>query len=240
MPEARRMDRLLRASPTLLANPPTTHAEKTVIVLGTFRGGTSMVAQLLRELGVFMGEEFAPPDHEYDNVEDWEFQEVLHREDLLIKENITTADFSAYEIRALRELIAKRNSQHALWGWKYPGTVIWCLHASLAANLRNPHFMTVFRDPLAVFQHEVDKKCIEPAGLRGQQGRSFRWIGLQNQRLIEHVVQSDAPHLLISYERAMTGDEAVKQALVDSLISFLQPALINPQRDRALRAVANH
>jgi hypothetical protein len=211
--------------PTFLAKPPTGDSEKTVVVLGAFRGGTSMVSQLLRELGVFMGERFACPDGDYDNAEDQEFQDLLYRRDLLTKENVSAADFSAHELSALRVLIEKRNRQHALWGWKYPGTIIWCLHAGLARYLRNPHFITVFRDPLAIFQHELDKNSLEPAAVCKKTGRSFRWIGLQNQRLVDHVVQSQAPHLLISYERTMTGGPSKNQALVESLISFLQPAL---------------
>lgn len=232
------MEELFRTSPTFLANPPTADREKTVVVLGAFRGGTSMVSQLVRELGVFMGEKFAASDREYPNAEDQEFQELLHRPGLLTQEPIAATDFSAKEIKALRALIEKRNRQHALWGWKYPGTVLWCLYAGLAQHLRNPHFITVFRDPLAIFQHELDKHCLEPADLRRKQGRSFRWIGLHNRRLVEHVVKAEAPHLLISYERTMTGGPSAKQALVESLIRFLQPALVHPQREQALRVLA--
>ncbi len=199
-----------RASSTIVANPPTADVQKTVVVLGAFRGGTSMVAQVLKELGVFMGDQFAPPDVEYNNLEDQEFQALLHRRDLLTQKDITLADFSSEELAKLRSLIEKRNREHALWGWKYPATVIWCLYAELAKYLRNPHFITVFRDPLATFQHELDKQSIKPDRLRVDKGRSFAWVGLQNQRLVEYVQQSESPHLLISYERTITGGDPAK------------------------------
>jgi hypothetical protein len=226
--------------PSFLANPATGDSQKTVIVLGAFRGGTSMVSRLLRELGVFMGEKFAVGDGDYDNAEDKEFQDLLHRPDLLTKENVDATDFSSTELRQVQDLIAKRNQQHSLWGWKYPGTVLWCLHAGLSRYLRNPHFITVFRDPLAIFQHELDKRCLEAADIHKESGRSFRWIGLQNQRLVEHVVRSSSPHLLISYERTMTGDARERQILVKSLIRFLHPALSNPPQIEPLRKWTVH
>jgi hypothetical protein len=224
---------LFRASPTFLVNPPTADVEKTVVVLGAFRGGTSMVAQLLMELGVFMGEEFAAPDQEYENIEDREFQDLLHRWELLEKDVITPSDIPVGVMGALLALIEKRNREHALWGWKYPGTVIWCLHAGLSGYLRHPHFITVFRDPLAVFQHEADKGCIPAASVRRADGMSFRWVARQNERLAEHVMRSDAPHLLVSYERAINGGKAAKDALADRLASFLHPALPGGRRSHA-------
>lgn len=230
------MANVFRSSPAFVANPPTPGAQKTVVVLGAFRGGTSLVARVLKALGVFMGAEFAHPDREYDTVEDAEFQRLLHRRDLLTRAEIVPSDFRADEIASLRELIAERNARHDLWGWKYPGSVVWCLHAGIERYLRNPHFVTVFRDPLAVFQHELDKDRAGASGPRRRDGRSFEWTGLQYRRLIEHVARSGAPHLLISYERATAGAESTRGKLVDALIEFLQPALRDPPRDAALLA----
>jgi hypothetical protein len=70
-----------RLSPAVVANPPTHHAEKSVIVLGSFRGGTSLVAQLARKSGVFVGDTFAPSDGGYENVEDLDFRRLPHRKE---------------------------------------------------------------------------------------------------------------------------------------------------------------
>jgi len=180
-----------------------------------------MVAKMLREIGVFMGSEYAPPDPEYDNVEDREFQDLLHRWPILTKESLGEIDFPRELMEPLVALIERRNRQHSLWGWKYPGTVLWCLYGGLAKYLRNPHFVTVFRDPVAIFQHEVDKGCIGAADIRRETGLSLRWIANQNRHLIEHVMQSDAPHLLVSYERTMTGGEEAREALIETLTAFV-------------------
>jgi hypothetical protein len=221
-----------------VANPPTHHTEKTVIVLGSFRGGTSMVAHLLRALGVFMGDTFAACDDEYENVEDKDFQNLLHRKELLTKKDLSKDDFSATDLHALRALINIRNERHALWGWKYPGTVLWCRHTDLVGYLRNPHFITIFRDPLAILQHQMDKGRMKPSRIRDRQGKSLDWIGEQIQNLIEFTISCDAPHLLISYERAVVDDRTAKQSLLDRLIEFLQPALTHPQVDQARRVLA--
>lgn len=230
------MERAHRSNPALVANPPTGASQKTVVVLGAFRGGTSMVARVLQQLGVFMGSEFAEPDREYETSEDRAFQHLLHRRDLLARADLTPGDFSAGELRALRALVAERDAAHDLWGWKYPGTVLWCLHAGLERQLRNPHFVTVFRDPLAVLQHELDKGTIKPDRVRARDGRSFAWVALQYRRLVEHVSRSGAPHLLVSYERLATGGAEARAALVDALCAFLGPALPNPLKQNALRA----
>jgi hypothetical protein len=230
------MANVFRSRPTFVANPPTADRQKTVVVLGAFRGGTSLVARILKNLGVFMGDEFAPSDREYETIEDAEFQQLLHRRDLLARAEIDAGDFTAGEIASLRALINRRDADHDLWGWKYPGSVVWYLHAGIERYLRNPHFVTVFRDPLAVFQHELDKDRMEPADARKRGGRSFEWVGLQYRRLIEHVAQSDAPHLLVSYERATTGGESAKAALVDALTEFLLPAADGARRTNGLLA----
>jgi hypothetical protein len=210
-----------RSSPTIEVNPPTGDREKTVVVLGAFRGGTSMVAKMLREIGVFMGSEYARPDPEYDNVEDREFQQLLHRWPILTKDSISEVDFPREIMDPVVELIERRNLQHSLWGWKYPGTVLWCLYGGLTKYLRNPHFITVFRDPVAIFQHQADKGCIPAADIRRKEGLSLRWIAKHNQHLVEHVMQSNAPHLLVSYERTMTGGEEAIESLIERMTAFV-------------------
>jgi hypothetical protein len=42
---------------------------------------------------------------------------------------------------------------------------------------------------------------------------------------------------VVSYERARVWGEAIKCRLVDSLIDFLKPALAEPKRDQAIRAI---
>jgi hypothetical protein len=232
------MKETFRENPTFMVNPPSQDDEKTVVVLGTYRGGTSMVAKMLRDLGVPMGWCQIGPSDPYDSAEDAEFRDLLHRMDLLDKTQLSAYDFSSAGLDALTGLIWRRDAAHQIWGWKFPGTVKWLLHSGLAARLRNPHFITVFRDPLAVFQHQTAIGWINPANVRSQTERSFQWVMSEFQRLTDHVMACTYPHLLVSFERTVMGGAAAKRALVESCVRFLEPALEMPAIDAAIRAIS--
>jgi hypothetical protein len=99
---------------------------KTVIVLGTARSGTTMVAAVLQALGVHMGEKLGPV------LEDVSLSEAVERRD--------TA--------GLKHIVAQRNATHALWGWKRPSAIeyadVW------QGCFRNPYIIAIFRDPFAI------------------------------------------------------------------------------------------
>lgn len=107
-----------------VVNPPRHEtAEKTVIILGASRGGTSMCAGLVRLLGVHMGDAAADDSSE-------------------------SREFQTGNKRLLLERIRSNNAAHPLWGWKYPEAYTY-IH-KLRSALRNPHFVVVTRDMLSV------------------------------------------------------------------------------------------
>lgn len=122
-----------RIGPTLQVNTSdSTPAgkRKTVVVLGGYRGGTSMVAGLLRLMGVFMG-----------------FQ--------IDRGNNEDLDFQGAPPERVIELVEERNSMFDLWGWKYPGSIYTI--DKFRDHLRNPHFIVIFRDLMASAQSEMAK-----------------------------------------------------------------------------------
>ncbi|OGA45796.1 MAG: hypothetical protein A3G24_13550 [Betaproteobacteria bacterium RIFCSPLOWO2_12_FULL_62_13] len=118
---------LLKNKGVLALNKPVPSApEKTVVVLGAARGGTTMVAAVLQALGVFMGEKLGP---------------VL--EDVGLSEAV-----EARNTARLKEMVAQRNAAHPLWGWKRPAAIE---YADVWQDcFRNPHIIAVFRDPFAI------------------------------------------------------------------------------------------
>lgn len=92
---------------------------KTFIVLGVSRSGTSMVAGILREIGIFMGDVVAN-----------------NHEDPL---------FLGDDVDQLKKLILERNNLHNTWGWKAPKSIFHI--SSLLPFIRNPHFIILSRDP---------------------------------------------------------------------------------------------
>ena len=96
--------------------------EKTVIVFGVARGGTSLVSGTLLELGVFMGHNTHRTKHEYSP-----FYLNMPKRDLLT-------------------VIRANDHAHPVWGWKCPKDIFYTdqyLH-----HLRNPHVVIAIRNPL--------------------------------------------------------------------------------------------
>ena len=106
---------------TILVNPPNTCREKTFVVLGVQRGGTSMVAGVLRAMGVDMGH--AGLNHE-DN------------------------RFLGADKAALSKVIAERSGERTVWGFKAPETTLQLDYLETA--LRNPCYICVMRGIPAV------------------------------------------------------------------------------------------
>ncbi len=100
--------------------------EKTVIVLGIARSGTTVVAKILQSLGIYMGDKVSAV------MEDIELFTCLEQNN----------------IEKAKEIIQNRNLQYKIWGWKRPEAF---LYYNLWKELfRNPHIIIIFRDPLAV------------------------------------------------------------------------------------------
>lgn len=106
-------------------------SDKTFVVVGVARGGTSIVAGALHHLGMFMGTAQAPV-----------------YEDLRLS--------LAYEKQSKEKfeaVVANYNDKHSVWAWKRPSTLNDL--PKLAKKLRNPHFIFVFRDFLSVANRNV-------------------------------------------------------------------------------------
>lgn len=160
--------------------------EKTLVILGMARSGTSMAARVLEGLGVFIG-------HKKDQAvfEDVEIAQAL--------ENNKTEEF--------KRLVNLRNAQHALWGWKRPGS----LHQieTILKYTRNPHFIIIYRDLLSV---ALRNKISMNADLH----QSLKNALETYEKINQFVASTQAPVMLVSYEKAITK----KRKFVKSLALF--------------------
>lgn len=106
-------------------------SEKTILVFGCGRGGTSAVAGVLRILGVFMPNAH-PLKHESSPI---------------------SYEGSRVNREATRRSIENFNLKYPIWGWKAPKDVF-CLDQYIDM-IRNPHIIIVFRNILDV----IDSTC---------------------------------------------------------------------------------
>jgi len=180
---------------------PDREAPRTVVCMGTPRGGTSMVAGAIKGLGVFMGDGLKP------NVEDPLFNPDVDRE----------LSFEAFKAR-LPQVIAARNDAHRVWGWKYPRANRYL--EGILPLLRNPQLVIVHRDPVpATIRGKPGGDIAALKELR----RRLR-MELDNLKLAQ---EAKCPALMVSYERAAKSPEDFVTRLAD----FLQvepPADLSP------------
>jgi len=111
-----------RNSAILTKGKGLTHGPRTYIVFGVMRGGTSMVAGVMRGLGVYMGPDIAAENHE-------------------------SAAFAHQSIPEMRKAITACNELQQIWGWKNPNAADYV--DRLWQDLRNPHLICVFRDSVS-------------------------------------------------------------------------------------------
>jgi hypothetical protein len=179
---------------------------RTFIISGLGRGGTSMVAKVLREAGLVIGERLA------DLVD-----EDLEMFDILRSGNSDHLD----------EIIIKRNASHSDWGFKLGNIDAYLRYADIA-RFRNPRLIVIFRDPVAIAVRSALAEYYEP--LAALQGTSAALAGL-----IEFINRTTCPSLLLSYEKALIFPEAFIDTLLtycdisvsdearSRLLNFVQP-----------------
>lgn len=146
---------------------------KTIIVVGVARGGTSMVAGVLRHLGVFLGDDAVPPV----------FEDVR-----------LATPIEAKEDAASRAIIEEYNRRHPVWGFKRPGLID---HLASAHRLfRNPVYVVIFRDVLAIANRNALSVKSDPL-------RSIKYSLKQYQLVREFIESYAPPALLLSNEKAL-------------------------------------
>jgi len=101
--------------------------QKTFVVLGVARGGTSVISGTLDCLGVFTGERSREPGYE----------------DTLLAEAIEKAD-----VKEMQAIIKKYDDEHAIWSFKRPSLIdsVEKVHS----YFRNPIYLVVFKDIFAI------------------------------------------------------------------------------------------
>lgn len=161
--------------------------EKTVVVLGCGRGGTSALAGILRLLGVGMPDDTHPLKHES--------SPIAYRN-------------GSIEIRRTRKNIAAMNEKFAVWGWKSPGDLF--STSLFSGALRNPHYIIVTRSMTDVIASCVKHEKIDAKSIAKDVGSVFDEIG-------RFLTMNIYPTAAVSYEGVVADPRKMILEIVDWL-----------------------
>lgn len=193
---------------------------RTVVCCGVPRGGTSMVAGAIHALGIPMGDETLP-----NNIEDPVFNPDYVRAQ---SDQFSNAAF----LDRVKATIAKRNSVHNVWGWKYPRANLYL--PDLIGELTNPCLVVVFRDPVPIAMRSI-KGVHEKSPERNKKPiQNMRTRLRMYQANIDMVAELQVPTLMVSYDLATKHKENflnelavfIRQPVPDNLeplIQFIEP-----------------
>ena len=159
---------------------------RTFIISGAGRGGTTVVAKVLRAAGMNFGK------HVADVVgEDRWMLDVLRSGDP----------------KRLNRVIRQRNARNCDWGFKLPNIHNF-LRLTDLARFRNPNLILIFRDPLAIAVRGGLADYFDPVS-------TLRDSAAGLTALAEFACNATCPVLLISYEKALIFPGVFVDALIE-------------------------
>jgi hypothetical protein len=179
---------------TAEAEPPP--AACTIVVLGASRGGTSVCAGILGHLGLFMGESGEAPMYE----------------DLFLNRAVRDSDETAFLGR-----LSQYNQQHAVWGYK--GTILNRDLSRYHGMFRNPRYLVVFRDVLAIAMRASASAGHPVDAVMARQLNEYA-------RIVEFLRHENPAALLVSFEKLQRDPRPIIDAIANFAAANVEPELV--------------
>lgn len=194
----------------IIVNRPTAERGRTFVVTGLQRSGTSLVAAMLQTAGLFIGSDI---------------------NDVVFEDEAMARILASGDTAALRQIIAQRNANHSVWGFKYPALCD-ALAPSQLALFDRPRVVVTFRDPIAMAVRKSLSEYHDPMHV-------LHGLIAEQSAMMTFVSQLTCPSLLLSYEKVLGFPEDFVDATLrfcdipqtDGLRARLV-ALIEPNRQR--------
>lgn len=179
-----------RSDPAFVLNAPAGAPVRGALVFGAPRGGTSMVAGVLRLLGVDMGDRQGRG-----NNEDLDIQDARGPAAPLGDHD---CDAYAASLARMRPVIAERARNASAWGWKDPHAVLYA--RDVVDLLPSPRLIAVFRDAAACAERVHKINGVD----RLDEMRNALDLQLRAQTFL---AETDLPAAIVSYEKALVRPE---------------------------------
>lgn len=161
--------------------------QRTFIIFGVPRGGTTMVARVAEQLGVPLGSKL-PSNYEDDEFNYDKMPEEIKEDPKLVA-------------RGLLRAINRRNAKHDVWGWKYPRAHLYL--PLIIKQVRNPQLICVLRDPVASSLRPLSRKRVQKEGKAQLPTRVIKQHLSWQLKNIEQIHKFNRPTFLCSYEKAI-------------------------------------
>jgi hypothetical protein len=145
----------------------------TILVVGLPRSGTSMIASVMKTLGVFIGKQI-------DNA--------------VFEDREIAAAIDSGRVDRFAAIAATRNAEHRVWGFKRPEA--YKQLDKLCAACRNPRVIVPFRDLAAIAMR--NQISMEMDALK-----QLPQLAADQQALLAAIGRAAVPTLLVSYEKAL-------------------------------------
>ena len=189
--------------------------QRTVVVVGVARGGTTMPAQALHALGVHMGDKLSAV---YEDVE-------------------ICRPMEADDLDGFRKIVSERNLKHQRWGFKRPAAIQYMQR--YVSELRNPNFIVMFRDIMAISNRNRISVGQDPvAGLEAAASQYVELVkfvaGIRNPVLLLSYEKSiRSPHQFVESIARFAGiDDPDRIQAALSTINPENPAYLEESRSR--------
>ncbi|MEP5765018.1 MAG: hypothetical protein ABJ308_10495 [Halieaceae bacterium] len=158
--------------------------EKTLVVLGIARGGTSAIAGALHELGIFTGALSAGPVFEDVNL---------------------SASIESGTAEDVQRIIDEYNGQHKVWAYKRPRLLYHV--ADVHAQFRNPVYIVIFRDVFAAAQRTRISGGVDIF-------LTMKKLLADTGRIVDFIDSRRPNVILVSYEKLLAHPELLVDELI--------------------------
>ncbi len=160
-------------------------AASPIAVIGTARGGTSMVAGVLAKLGVFMGDNAVPPVYE---------------------DTVMSIPFEAKDLEAAKKIALGYSQKHQVWGYKRPSLINRLDEVNQI--FAQPRYIFIYKDILSI----ANRNSISMLNntLAGMSGTLCEY-----QKTIDFISSAQPCAMLLSFDKAILYKEDFVRGLIE-------------------------
>jgi hypothetical protein len=158
--------------------------KRQIVVIGSARGGTSLVAGALHHLGIFTGDKSNLPVFE----------------DVLLSEA-----FESNDLEQAKAIVDRYTKEHYIWAWKRPAALNYL--DKVEAVIPNPFYIFIFKDIFAI----ANRNNIS---MKADIGKGLQSALADYGKIVDFVSNTDKPVMLVSAEKALQNKESFVSALI--------------------------